>query len=314
MWHDVLLSLGALGLAVAIDVAFGDPPSRLHPVAWMGKVIALAERMAPQQGAVSQFAYGLLIVAALPAVAGAAAFFASQGLHAAGDVAYLLGGAVLLKSTFSVRMLGREALKVAHRLRSGELAEARQELTALVSRDTASLGPGLAASAAIESAAENATDSFVAPWLAFAVFGLPGAFAYRALNTMDAMIGYHGRYEYLGKAAARLDDLANLVPSRITGLAIVAASALGQASARGAWRLMWRDHARTESPNAGWTMAAMAGALGVRLEKPGHYVLNLGAPDPGPREVSASVRVTWWVAALCLMLAGGGLVLRHVFI
>lgn len=312
MWHEAVSSLGVLALAAVLDVVFGEPPSRVHPVVWMGRAIGLAGRLAPRRGASRQFVYGLLMAVAVPAGVGIAAYFAGRVLHAAGDVAYVVGSAILLKSTFSMRMLGREALKVAGALRDGRLAEARRQLGALVSRDTATLGAGLAASAAIESAAENTTDSFVAPWLAFALFGLPGAFAYRALNTMDAMIGYHGRYEYLGKAAARLDDAANLLPARLAGVVLAASSALGGASARSAWRVMWRDHARTESPNAGWTMAAMAGALGTRLEKPGHYVINDTGAAPTPQDVTSAVRVTWWVAALCLMLAGGVLVLRYV--
>jgi adenosylcobinamide-phosphate synthase len=112
------------------------------------------------------------------------------------------------------------------------------------------------------------TDSFVGPWLFFALFGLPGAVAYRAINTLDSMLGYHGYYEHLGKASARLDDLANLVPARLSALLLVVGSFFlpGQ-NAPAALRIMWRDHRRTESPNAGWTMSGMAGALGVKLEK-----------------------------------------------
>jgi len=130
------------------------------------------------------------------------------------------------------------------------------------------------AAAAIESVAEKASDALVAPALAYAAFGLPGAAVYRGINTLDAMIGYRGAYEWLGKAAARLDDAANLIPSHLTnGLLALAA---GPGRGRAVWRIAWRDHRRTASPNAGWPMAAMAGAIGVELEKVDHY--RLGAP------------------------------------
>ncbi|MSQ13455.1 MAG: cobalamin biosynthesis protein CobD [Dehalococcoidia bacterium] len=314
MWHEIGLNLGVLGLAAALDLLLGEPPAPFHPVVWMGKLIGVMERLAPRKGRTAQLIYGALMAASTPAAAGALAFAAGWGLHAAGDVAYVVGGAVLMKTTFSVRMLARATRKVGRELAAGDLQRAQQSLTALVSRDTATLSPSLSASATIESAAENTTDSFVAPWLAFALFGLPGAFAYRAINTMDAMIGYHGAYEYLGKAAARLDDLVNLVPARLAGLAIVAASALTHADAAGAWRRLRLDHARTESPNSGWTMSAMAGALRVRLEKPGHYVLNGDAAEPQPRHVAAAVRITWRAAALSLILAGGIVVVRYAIV
>ena len=165
----------------------------------------------------------------------------------------------------------------------------------------------------MESVSENMSDSFIGPWLAFALLGLPGAFAYRAINTLDSMIGYHGPYEYLGKAAARLDDLINLVPARVTGLLVVVGGlALPGQTAPGAWRIMLRDHGRTESPNAGWSMSGMAGALGVELEKVGHY--RLGDPDRSiePADITRAVQSMYLVAALGLLLALGIIWLRIV--
>jgi len=121
------------------------------------------------------------------------------------------------------------------------------------------------------------TDSYVAPWLAFALFGLPGAAAYRALNTLDSMIGYRGRYEHLGKASARLDDLVNLLPARLAALLMLAAGALRRLPARRGSRIALRDRRRTASPNAGWTIGAFAGLLGVALEKAGHYRIGDGS-------------------------------------
>jgi adenosylcobinamide-phosphate synthase len=160
--------------------------------------------------------------------------------------------------------------------------------------------------------AENTTDSFIAPWLAFALFGLPGAVAYRAINTLDSMIGYHGKYEYLGKASARLDDLVNLIPARLSALLLVVGSAIlpGQKVSR-AWRIMWRDHRRTESPNAGWTMSGMAGALGVALEKVGHYRLGDPMRPLEPQDITRAIQTMYLIACLGLSVALGVTFLRY---
>jgi adenosylcobinamide-phosphate synthase len=147
-------------------------------------------------------------------------------------------------------------------------------LKSLVSRDTDELNKSQVISAAVESAAENICDSFVAPLFYFLLFGVPGAIACRVINTFDAMVGYHGRWEYLGRFAARLDDVANFIPARITALIIVLASPICRKNTSQAWHIMIRDHKKTESPNAGWTIGAIAGALGVQLEKAGHYKLG----------------------------------------
>jgi adenosylcobinamide-phosphate synthase len=144
------------------------------------------------------------------------------------------------------------------------------------------------AAAAIESVAENLTDSFVAPLLFYLVFGLPGALAYRALNTADSMLGYRdGALEYFGKVAARLDDVANLVPARLAALVLVVVSGR---RAPAAWSTMLSDRRHTPSPNAGWTMAAMAGALGVTLAKPGVYSLGRG-DEPVAGDIDRALRL-----------------------
>ena len=242
----------------------------------------------------------------VPGLWAAAAYLAVQGLQNLHDVAYMLIGATLLKTTFSVRMLHQVAVRIRVLLVQGDLVEARAGLRSVVSRDVSNLTLEQTTAATVESVSENTTDSFVGPWLAFALFGLPGAFAYRAINTLDSMIGYHGRYEYLGKASAKLDDFMNLIPARLTALLLVLSSALlpGQ-RARGAWRIMWRDHGRTESPNAGWTMSGMAGALGVELEKVGHYRLGDQTRTLEPQDINRAVQTMGLVAGLGLLLALG---------
>jgi adenosylcobinamide-phosphate synthase len=286
----------AVAVAVLLDAAFGEPPVPLHPVVWLGTLAGVTERRAPA-GLVRQLAYGAALALGLPALAAAAVVgIASATRRLPLPLRVLITGAAL-KPCFAIRGLVRAGAEVESRLAAGEIEAARRGLRSLVSRDTSELGAGPVAAAAIESLAENLTDSVVAPLLAFALFGLPGACAYRAINTLDSMIGYRGRYEWLGKSAACLDDLVNLFPARLSALLIAAAAPLAGGTARAALRTAHRDHWRTASPNAGWTMAAMAGALGVRLEKRGHYLLNEAAPEPGACEIGRARRVALGAAA-----------------
>jgi adenosylcobinamide-phosphate synthase len=195
---------------------------------------------------------------------------------------------LLLKPAFSVRALFEAAQAVERALGRGDADAARESLRSLVSRETGTLSESEIAGAAIESLAENTNDSIIAPALAYVLFGLPGAYAYRAVNTMDAMLGYRGEYEWLGKAAARLDDVVNLVPARVTAILLVLASVM-RGSGRAALRAAVRDHARTASPNAGWPMSAMSGAIGVRLTKQGAYTLGSDYPEPRAGDIHAAL-------------------------
>ena len=179
-----------------------------------------------------------------------------------------------------------------------------------MSRDATALTPPLVAAAAIESVAENTTDSFVGPWIAFAIFGVPGAVAYRALNTMDSMVGYRGTTEYLGKAAARLDDAVNLLPARLSGLLLLVSGWPARLPVGRAWRTMRCDRGATASPNAGVTMSVMAGLLGVRLEKPGHYVLGKEMREPEPADIDRAVRIVNRTAVLAVVVSLGVLAAR----
>ncbi|MBI4202285.1 MAG: cobalamin biosynthesis protein CobD [Chloroflexi bacterium] len=306
----MLLDGLALLLAVALDLLFPEPPAPVHPVVWMGKVISLLERVSPKSGKAKQLLAGSAIAVAVPALFGGLAWLAAMGLGMLGPAAYVLGTAALLRTTFTVHGLTKAALRTYHFMAQGDIQGARASLRSLVSRDTRSLTPPLTAAAAIESAAENTTDSFFAPWLAFALFGLPGAFAYRAVNTLDSMVGYHGRYEYLGKVPARLDDTLNLLPARLGALLLLFAGGLRGLAVRQGWRVTLRDHKKTESPNAGWTMSAMAGLMGVALEKQGHYRLGEGLREPVGEDISCAVGVVRLAAALGMAVTAGLLAAR----
>jgi adenosylcobinamide-phosphate synthase len=305
-----------LALAVALDLLVGDPPNRWHPVAWLGRLITLGRAWAPR--APEDLAlYGTFLILIVAGLAAGVALVAQALLGELPGPAAPLAQAWLLKCSFSLRGLFTAVELVRGHLVARDLDGARRQVAwHLVSRDTTGLDQDAVASAAVESLAENLTDGVVAP-LCFYVAGtalggvaggLALAWAYRAVNTADAMIGYRrDELEYLGRATARTDDVANYVPARLAAAALVAGAWLVRESAEGAARVLRRDGRRTESPNAGLTMAAMAGALGVTLEKHGHYHLGAG-PPPDPAAIDRAMRVARWTAALCVGLAGLALV------
>lgn len=293
-----------LPLAVGWDLLLGEPPTRVHPVIWMGHVARAIERRAPQSGTVLQFIYGALLALVPPSLY---ALFIARGWRSlrTWPLAALVLGVPLLKSTFAIRELRRAGAGVRAPLAAGDLGAARVGLRSLVSRDASALPAPLIAAAATESLAENLSDSIVAPLCYWALFGLPGAVAYRAINTLDALVGYRGRYEWLGKVAARLDDAANVFPARLTAALLVGAAALAGEDASRAWFTIRRDARATESPNAGWPMAAMAGALGVELEKVGQYRLGAGGAAPDAMTIARADRLVRLVATLAVVLACG---------
>jgi adenosylcobinamide-phosphate synthase len=305
-----------LALAVALDLLVGDPPNRWHPVAWIGRLIALARKRAPR--APDDLAlYGSFLILIVAGLAAGGALVAQALLGELPGPAAPLAQAWLLKCSFSLSGLLAAVEIVRGHLVAGDLDGARRQVARhLVSRDTAALDEGAVASAAVESLAENLTDGVVAPICFYVVGaglggvagGLALAWAYRAVNTADAMIGYrHDELEYLGRATARTDDLANYVPARLAAAALVAGAWLARASATDAARVLRRDGRRTESPNAGLTMAAMAGALGVTLEKRGLYRLGDG-PPPDPAAMDRAMAVVRWTGVICVGIAALALV------
>jgi adenosylcobinamide-phosphate synthase len=286
---------------LAIDLVLGEPPARLHPVVWLGNATTVLQRYAPR-GKCAGFLFGAAHVSLL---LGVAAFGASCAERLARCLPWPLdriAEASLLKTMLSLRALTCAARRVERNLAADDLDAARRGVRALVSRPADTLDRALVTSAVVESLAENASDSLVAPLLYYAIGGLPAAATYRAANTLDAMIGYHGELEYTGRAAAKVDDVLNLVPSRATAGLIVLAAALSGGDVVGAWRVATRDGGRTESPNAGWPMSAMAGALGIRLEKPGHYRLGDPLPRPDGAAIDHAIQIVRVASACALPL------------
>lgn len=289
-------------VATALDVWLMEPPLRVHPVVGFGRYLSAAERRVPAGPPGRALATGTVSWAA--GAAGAAAL--SLGLERVAARAGRPWGALLrglvLWPLLSARMLFAEVSAVETALADGPTSGARA-LSRIVSRDTDGLSDEEIRGAAVESLAENLSDSFVAPLFWYVVAGLPGAAVYRFANTADASWGYlTPRWRYAGRPAALADDALNLVPARLT-----AALLLGPAG-RGRLRVEAR---KTRSPNAGWPMAAMALRLGLRLTKRDHYDLNPGGAAPGPTAIPAAVRVARRVAALAVGLAVVGETVTH---
>jgi adenosylcobinamide-phosphate synthase len=307
---DWRLALSTVLLAGVIDVTLGEPPAPVHPVVWMGRLVGALERRRPQGRPLAEFAYGVAVVGVTAGAAAGAGVALSRGLRRLPWWLALPAGAYALKTTFSLRGLVRAGRDVEEAL-GEDTAAARERLAALVSRSP-DLDPPLIVSATVESLAENLTDSVVSPLLAYSLFGLPGALAYRAVNTMDAMLGYRDHREYVGKAAARSDDAANWVPTRLTGLLLVGVAGLRGRAGR-AWWAFRTQHQPEHGPNKTLAIATMAGALGVQLQKPGAYVLGEAERPLTPVVIDDAARMVWTAGGVAVAAAAGlAAVLRAV--
>jgi adenosylcobinamide-phosphate synthase len=293
--------------AVLLDACLGEYPRLLHPVVWLGTLVALSLRLAPQAGWWRQFAFGTLLGLSSVALCGALAFIVMRFAQAIPWLEIAVG-TFLLKASFALKALGQAAQRVMRPLQANDLGAAREALRALCSRDPSTLGSADLLAGTVQSLAENASDSVIAPLFYYLLLGVPGAVAYRAINTLDAMVGYRGRFEALGKFSARLDDLANWLPARLTALLLLLAGGLSGMPIAAAWRVYRRDAAKTPSPNGGRPMAMMAGLLGVCLEKKGAYLLG----DPRQPLTVATARQAWRLvvgAALAMIALCAGLLL-----
>ncbi|WP_247278197.1 MULTISPECIES: adenosylcobinamide-phosphate synthase CbiB [unclassified Bradyrhizobium] len=287
-------------VAMAADALLGWPSwlfARIgHPVTWLGRLIATIDTAWNRASDPPAFRRAAGVAGALAVIAVSIALgWMLQSVLPWGWIQIALVG-VLAWPLVALRSLHDHVAAVATPLQAGDIAAARDAVSRIVGRDPAALDEAGIARAAIESLAENASDAVVAPVFWGALFGLPGIFGYKAINTLDSMIGHRSeRHEAFGWAAARIDDVANFVPARVTGfLFVLLASRRSEALS-----CMTRDARRHRSPNAGWPEAAMAGALGVRLSGPRIYHgsvtnepwLNEGARDPLAADINHGLTV-----------------------
>lgn len=290
----ILILLGAL----LLDITVGDPKEgslleKFHPVVWMGALIACMDRLLPRGNPSRELAGGVLMLIVVSSVFFLPAFLLYP-LREATRLGYLVASVLLLKASYTVRGLRDFVLDTLQ----DAPAEKRRKVAKIVSRDTGSLNEGELNSAAIESAAENLTDSVVSPLLFFAVLGVPGALLYRAVNTLDAMVGYTtDGYRHIGKPAALVDRAFNVLPEMVAS-----------------WLILLVSHRWQRPPTGTWprTIGAMSQALGVNLRKPGVYDVSPDWHLPNAHHVRAAVRIATVSSILTVLLTAALIYLLHL--
>jgi adenosylcobinamide-phosphate synthase len=292
--------------AILLDLLLGDPRWLLHPVVLIGRLITFLEKIIRRLVQHERYGGVLLLVLTLGTAAGGA-FIAVKGAYAIHPYIGQAVSVVLSWTCLAARSLHRESGLVAQTLMEGDLPAARTSLSYIVGRDTADLNEPEIWRGTVETVAENTSDGVIAPLFFLILGGPPLAMAYKAVNTLDSMVGYKNeRFIRFGWASARFDDLANWLPARLTGVLMVLAAPLALLSWRGAWRIMLRDGGNHSSPNSGIPEAAAAGALGVRL---GGTNIYFGKPVEKPTigDSGRPLDAAAWRGAVRLMYGAEGL-------
>ncbi|MEZ7989372.1 MAG: cobalamin biosynthesis protein [Nitrosopumilus sp.] len=275
-------SISIIGFAILIDLIFGDPKNRYHPTAWIGTLIAKFTTLAKHQNPIFEKIGGVLIIVIISSIVILLLLSLDFGISLIFTdyislVVSVLVGIMLLKSTIAIRGMEKHAINVLESLENNNLNMARNHLSMIVKRNTTNLDKNHVLSGVLESISENTVDGITGPMFYYAFFGLPGAFFYRIVNTADSMIGYkNDLFKNLGWFTATCDTILNYIPSRLTGLMMIISAAILHNNWRHSYKIMMRDGKKTESPNAGYPMAALAGALETKFEKINHYKLGDG--------------------------------------
>ena len=278
----IIESITIIGFAILIDLIFGDPKNRYHPTAWIGTFIAKLTTITKNQNSTFEKIGGMIMIIIISSVV----ILLLSGLNfgisliSVDYISLILSvviGALLLKTTIAIRGMEKHAINVLDSLERHDLDLARNYLSMIVKRNTTKLDKNHVLSGVLESISENTVDGITGPMFYYAFFGLFGAFVYRIINTADSMVGYKNDiFKNLGWFTAKCDTILNYIPSRLTGLMMVISAAILQNNWRNSYKVMIRDGKKTESPNAGYPMAALAGALETKFEKINHYKLGDG--------------------------------------
>ena len=275
-------SISIIGFAILIDLIFGDPKNRYHPTAWIGILIAKFTPIAKNQNHTFEKIGGVLIIIVISSIVLLLLLSLDVGISLIPTdyislIVSVIIGAILLKTTIAIRGMEKHAISVLDSLENNNLDMARNYLSMIVKRNTTNLDKNHVISGVLESISENTVDGITGPMFYYAFFGLPGAFIYRIINTADSMVGYKNDiFKNLGWFTATCDTILNYIPSRLTGLIMIISAAILQNNWRYSYKVMMRDGKKPESPNAGYPMAALAGALETKFEKINHYKLGDG--------------------------------------
>jgi adenosylcobinamide-phosphate synthase len=268
--------------ALVLDFAVGDPRNKFHPTVWIGSLIAKLTPHTKNSSENLEKLGGIFIILISSGIVVSIMIFLDIGIKLITiDYLYILisviVGGVLLKTTIAIKGMERHALAVVTAIEQNNITSARDNLSMIVKRNTKNLDKNHVFSGVLESISENTVDGITGPLFYFAVFGLPGAFVYRVINTADSMIGYKTDiFKNVGWFAANCDKILNYIPSRLTGFIMILSAMILGNNWRKSYEIMIRDGRKTKSPNAGYPMAAIAGALGAKFEKIDHYSLGDG--------------------------------------
>ena len=278
----ILESVVIVGFALLLDFLVGDPKTRYHPTAWIGKLIASIVPFTKSNSAKRELIGGILLVSIIVVTVCTILVVLDIGISLltidiVSLIVSIVVGSILLKTTIAIRGMQKHALAVVDAVEEGDLDSARNHLSMIVKRDTKNLDKNHILSGVLESVSENTVDGVTGPLFYYAIFGLPGAFVYRAINTIDSMVGYKTTlFKNVGWFGAKCDTVLNYAPSRLTGLVMILGALILGYNWKESLYIMRRDSRKLESLNAGFPMAALAGALGTRLEKMNHYTIGNG--------------------------------------
>jgi adenosylcobinamide-phosphate synthase len=301
---SILNSLIILFLAVLIDLTLGEPPDKFHPTVWIGKTISYLKPKIksknPKVERLNGILLGLSVITIFVVPIHLLLSFTKQYI---GQVVYIFTAAILLKLTFAIKCMEQYTIQIAKALKESNISKAKKLLPYIVRREPEKLNKQQIISAAVESIGEGTVDGITSPLFYFALFGVPGAFAFRVINTLDSMIGYKDQeHVNIGWFSARLDTIANYIPARLTTFLMITGAFILHENWRGSWTILKRDKNRTESLNAGWPMSAMAGALSVQLEKSELYILGDKIDVLSPQHIFRALRLMKLTAFLFMMV------------
>ena len=291
----ILESIVVIGFAILLDLLFGDPKNRFHPTAWIGILIGtITTRMKNENYNLEKFGgiFIVLIPVCISIVILSGLDFSIDliSVESLSILISIISGVVLFKMTIAIKGMEKHALAVLDSIQKNDLTQARTNLSMIVKRNTKNLDKNHILSGTLESLSENIVDGITGPMFYFAIFGLPGAFVYRIVNTVDSMVGYKTQmFKNLGWFGANCDNVLNYIPSRLTGLTIVLGSMLLGHDWKNCYEIFKRDGKKTDSPNAGYPMAAFAGALGTKFEKLEHYSLGTGEYEITSKKVKDAI-------------------------
>ena len=286
-----------VGIAIFLDFVFGDPQNKYHPTAWIGMLIAKLVPVIKNKDSIMEKLGGIIVVVLTSSTVILFILGFEYGIslitidYVSIIISVIIGG-LLLKTTIAIRGMENHAKAVLTSLDDENLEMARTNLSMIVKRDTKNLDKNHIIPGVLESISENTVDGVTGPLFYFALFGLPGAFVYRVINTADSMIGYKTNiFKNIGWFTALCDTILNYIPSRLTGLIMIMSAVILQNNWKDSYRIMIRDGKKTESPNAGYPMAALAGALETKFEKINHYNLGDGTTALTNKQVHSAIKI-----------------------